>query len=124
MEIKKLEIATKKVMNAIKEKKGFNFSRYGKIVNYKNGFMVGGFYECLKTKKDNELDLELSIKKMLKNLDKYFNKDYVLGWWEYKGYIYLDISRNILDLKKAKEIGLKQFQKAIFDIINGKEIFL
>jgi hypothetical protein len=117
-----LEIASKLVLNAIKKEYGFNFDKNGNVVKFDKGFMVGGFHKCLKFEKTDTLGLDVGITKMLFILRKEFDNDYVLGWWEKGGYIYLDISSNILDFENALWLGFNQNQKAIYDLENDKEI--
>jgi hypothetical protein len=113
-----------KVIKAIQNKEAFNFDKQGKALSFNQGYMVGGFHKCLKVKQDNLKELKKAINEMLEILDQCFNSDYVLGWWDHEGFIYLDISKNVLKLDLAKKIGIYQNQKAIFDIKEGKEIFL
>jgi hypothetical protein len=108
-----------KIVKAIKNNKGFNFDRFGNVVEFDSGYMVGGFYKCLRL---TENTLEKGVIEMLGYLhDKYVG---VLGVWKKGGFIYLDISKNITDLEQAKEIGFYQNQVAIYDIKNDKEIIL
>lgn len=124
MDYKDLEITTENVLDLIKNKQGFNFDSNGKVVSYKKGFMVGGFHKCLKYVNTDFDNLRLGIESMLYILRYYFNKDYILGWWESGGCIYLDISKNINDFYDAITIAFTQNQKAIYDIENDKEITL
>jgi hypothetical protein len=116
--------ATDLIFNAIKDKSGFNFDRNGSVVVFKKGFMVGGYHKCLKYITSDQDKLKQGIKEMLGILETNFNNDYVLGWWESNGCIYLDISKNLKDLYESLKVAFNQNQRAIYDIKNDKEILL
>lgn len=52
------------------------------------------------------------------------NLYYYLGIWKEGKTWYLDISVNILDIKRAKQLGNEYNQKAVWDVVNKKEIYL
>ena len=113
-----------KIIKAIEKNKGFNFDKNGDAVSFDSGYWVGGYYKCLKLTSDtlgkgvNELWYYL-----VDNYDYENSKGYI-GVWKKDGFIYLDISKNISDLEKAKEIGFYHNQVAIYDIKNDLEIIL
>jgi hypothetical protein len=111
-----------KIVKAIKNNKGFNFDRLGNAVGFKGGYMVGGFYKCLRL---TEETLEKGVSELWNYLvDSYYLDGAFIGVWKKDGFIYLDISKNISDLEKAKEIGFYHNQKAIYDIKNNVDIEL
>jgi hypothetical protein len=113
-----------KIIKAIKENKGFNFDKNGDAISFDSGYWVGGYYKCLKLTNDtlgkgvNELWYYL-----VDNYDYENSKGYI-GVWKKDGFIYLDISKCISDLEKAKEIGFYHNQIAIYDNKNNLEIIL
>jgi hypothetical protein len=113
-----------KIIKAIKENKGFNFDKNGDSVSFDSGYWVGGYYKCLKLTNEtlgkgvNELWYYL-----VDNYDYENSKGYI-GVWKKDSFIYLDISKCIKDLEKAKEIGFYHNQIAIYDIKNDLEIIL
>jgi hypothetical protein len=56
--------------------------------------------------------------------DSYYLDNAYIGVWKKDGFIYLDISKCISDLEKAKEIGFYHNQIAIYDNKNNLEIIL
>lgn len=117
-----------KVAQAIIDEAGFNFDTEGNVVDFINGFMVGGYHKCLKIPRNYKKveDLIDAVEEMLTILEDFrtISKKFVLGAWVKDGFIYLDISANINDEDKARYIGTRQSQKAIYDIVKGKEIEL
>lgn len=47
-----------------------------------------------------------------------------MGAWVNDGKVYLDISQNVMDYRKAAILGLKRKQIAIWDVTYSKEIVL
>ena len=79
--------------------------------------------------KGSELIMPIKdIKPLLKTcISKYaykLKKDKYFGLWIDKEKCYFDISENVQDLKIAIIQGMKNGQKAIFDISNKKSIYL
>jgi hypothetical protein len=111
-----------KIVKAIKNNKGFNFDRFGKVVEFNKGYMVGGYYKCLRL---TEKTLEKGVSELWNYLtDSYYLDNSYIGVWKKDGFIYLDISKCISDLEKAKEIGFYHNQIAIYDNKNNLEIIL
>lgn len=102
------------------DNKGATLDKNLKAINKNCGYMVSKIgYE--KTFSINELDeLEKSIREYQKLLK---NNEYI-GIWIDNNIIYLDISKHYLALDKAKKVGIKNKQLAIYDLKNEKSIDL
>jgi hypothetical protein len=119
------------VAQAILDEAGFNFDTEGNVVNFTEGYMVGGFHKCLKisrnyVKVEEVIDAVEEMLTLLESFRKHssFPKNFVLGAWVKDGFIYLDISKNIRDKMTALHTGTRQSQKAIYDIKNNVDIEL
>lgn len=116
------------IAQAIIDEAGFNFDTEGNVVNFTEGYMVGGFHKCLKIPRNYKKVEEVidAVEEMLKILKDFrtISKKFVLGAWVKDGFIYLDISKNIKDRMTALHTGTRQSQKAIYDIKNNFDIEL
>lgn len=102
------------------KKGGETFTSELKVANIKNGYMVSilGYekkFDCKDAKNINDyvVNLQSKIK------DK---KGYFIGLWVYKREVYVDISINILDKAEALEIGKKNKQLAIYEVLTGASV--
>jgi hypothetical protein len=58
------------------------------------------------------------------NADLLSLADHYLGAWIEAGLVYLDVCRGFSSKQKAMRLGKANGQKAIFDLTNGKTIYL
>lgn len=103
--------------------KGYNFNKKGQIKQYKSGYMVAlKSFEKIINKNEPNLNelIDLEIEKKLNQLES----GQVIGFWEEKDLIYIDISIRIKDLKIAKALGRLNNQIAIWDNRQQKAITL
>lgn len=91
----------------------------GEAVNFKNGYQV--------SKKDCYILKVSNIKKILQavnSLLKSTKKGDFIGIWVNDGYIYIDISEKIKNLKRAMILGKARKQKSIYNWATGDCIAL
>lgn len=109
----------KQTLKDILKKGGATLNYKGRQLNFKEGYQV--------SLKDlyifNLKDIDAILKAINKQLDKLsFNDN--LGLWVDEGKIYIDLSFNIKQFKRAVEIGKLYNQISIFDWSTKKCIFL
>lgn len=100
---------------------GFSFGLEGRIPEM--GYMVSlpGAERIV----DINEDLAHSIIQYMGNhLPILRDAKYFLGGWVHEGKLYLDVSENILDVRKAKIAGYQRKQLAIWDVVYSREIVL
>lgn len=85
----------------------------------KSGFMVA--VEGYEHKVTNTGEIAEYIEK---HYTKALRGNLFIGGWHFNGSLYLDLSRNIIDVRDAVERGILNHQKAIFDIKKKKNIEL
>lgn len=109
----------RKILWNTRQDGGITLDEYGDEIILESGFIV--------SEKDG-LKISWDNKDLVKNVSKFLNrnlkKGVMLGFWSYDGYLYMDKNQHIADIETAKKIGVKNFQIAIWDCKNGKEILL
>ena len=101
-------------------KNGGGTLKNNKLVEFEDGYIIA-FKEFEKV-----INMDESVFECLELLEEYVNKhnDSFIGFWVNDGKLYLDVVQNISNYHMAILEGLKQNQKAIWDVKNGKEIWL
>lgn len=110
----------KELINNIICKGGATLDRDLQPIDTKTGYMVS-YFETEKTFDLNGIDYEAISKLILKRQADLKENEY-LGFWVYKGKLYIDISILINDLKQARQVGINNNQLAIYDLKNDKSI--
>lgn len=94
-----------------------------KNANLKNGFMVSiQGYEFVTYNIDKAIKKALEYKEIIKNKNNCY-----IGFWvdvQDDNKIYVDISKNINNLRDATKTAKKNMQKAIYNIKDNKSIYL
>lgn len=110
----------KNIINEAIKNGGASLDKELKKAELKNGFMVSLMgYE--KTYNIKQLE---SLKNDIIKYQKTIKKNEFIGLWFDRGLIYLDISKHYTKKDKAIKTGIKNKQKAIFDIENNNNIYL
>lgn len=107
----------------ILKNKGLTINKDLKKVNLKSGFMVSIIgYEFTTYNIDEAIKEGLKYKEIIKNKNNYY-----IGFWideKDNNKIYVDISKNINNLRDAEKTAKKNIQKAIYNIKDNKSIYL
>lgn len=107
----------KELKEELKKSGGLTLSADYTKATEKNGFYVSKIgYEKIINIEDLESYIKMYSKMLLKN-------EYI-GLWIDNGLLYIDITKHYKNKKEALKIGIKNKQKAIFDIANKKDIFI
>lgn len=109
-----------KLINDIICKGGATLDRDLQPINTKKGYMVS-YFETEKTFDLNGIDYKEVSNLILKRQTDLKKNEY-LGFWVYKGKLYIDISINIIDLEQAKQVGITNNQLSIYDLSNDSSI--
>lgn len=88
---------------------GATLNSNGEAVNFNNGYQVSK-KDCYKLEVKNIDKITISVEKLLNGLKR---GDFV-GIWVDGGYIYIDISERIHNLKRALRVGKARKQISIF----------
>lgn len=99
---------------------GITLNKDFKKASLKSGFMVSILgYEFITNNIDEAIKKGLEYKEVIKN-----KKGYYVGFWLDGGFWYVDISKNINNLRDATKTAKKNIQKAIYNIKDNKSIYL
>lgn len=115
----------KKLYNYIIENNGATIQN-NNIVNAKTGFVYSlqGFEQKI-ILKDFNFKTFYKLQNKYNNFINYLNiKSLNVGYWIDSNYIYIDISKITQNKNTAILQGIKNNQKAIFDLQNNKSIYL
>lgn len=115
------EKITNKTYQIILKNSGATLTKQGKQANFKSGYMVSiKDLEKIDITKTTQAE---QIKAINENLQQVKNGQN-LGLWIENNILYIDISKNIKNRKKAEKIGEKYNQLAIWNIAKNENIFL
>lgn len=87
-----------------------------------NGYMVS--IKDVSTISSLDLIEDEIQKIVLSNASMFLEKDIYMGSWIDDGKIYIDISKNVQEIKSAIRLGMLNDQLAIYDLNNGRDIKL
>lgn len=110
----------KQLINNIICQGGATLDRDLQPIDTKVGYMVS-YFETEKTFDLNDIDYHEISNLILKRKADLKENEY-LGFWVYKGKLYIDISINIIDLEQAKKVGIANNQLSIYDLSNDTSI--
>lgn len=109
--------------NEILKNGGLTITKELKNANLKNGFMVSiNGYEFTSYNINDIINKMAEYKEIIKDKNNYY-----IGVWidkENNNLIYLDISKNINNLRDAEKTAKKNLQKAIYNIKKDTSIYL
>ena len=101
----------------------FNFD--AKLALFIEGYLVSKKAPSLKIELNKFKKMKYAdLAKLLSNLYFKATKYDYLGYWVNNGIVYIDLTKNILDLNEAIIFGQNNDQKAIWDCKNNSEITL
>ena len=111
------------LQNIIKDG-GATIDKDGQKANFIKGFFVS-IYGAEKKQPLNDINYEL-LKNDLQQKFEYItkHKNNFIGLWINNGLLYTDISKHIKYKQDALTLGVKNNQKAIFDIEKNQDIFI
>ena len=111
------------LQNIIKDR-GATIDKDGKKATFQKGFFVS-IYGAEKKQPLENIDFEL-LKNDLQQKFEYItkHKNNYIGLWIFDGLLYTDISKHIKHKQDALTLGVKNNQKAIFDIEKNQDIYL
>ena len=101
-------------------KGGATLDRDLQPIDTKTGYMVS-YFETEKTFDLDNINYN-EVGKLILDRQADLKENEYLGFWVYKGKLYIDISINILDLKQAKQVGITNNQLSIYDLSNDTSI--
>lgn len=103
---------------------GATIDKDGKKATFQNGFFVS-IYGAEKKQPIKSIDIE-ALKKDLQQKFEYItkHKNNYIGLWIYDGLLYTDISKHIKHKQDALTLGVKNNQKAIFDVEKNQDIYI
>lgn len=110
----------KELINGIICKGGATLDRDLQPIDTKTGYMVS-YFETEKTFNLDNINYN-EVGKLILDRQADLKENEYLGFWVYKGKLYIDISINILDLKQAKQVGINNNQLSIYDLSNDSSI--
>lgn len=110
----------KQLIDKIICKGGATLDRDLQPIDTQEGYMVS-YFESEKTFDLSDIDFKEISNLILKRQADLRANEY-LGFWVYKGKLYIDISILINDLKQAKQVGINNNQLAIYDLMNNASI--
>lgn len=112
---------------AIKAKGGASFNLETGELNPPVGYMVAiPNFELIVSIPDNlNKFLDILHHYLTKEvIDKIYNENLYLGFWEHEGNLYIDLAEHVGNINEALELGRLNKQKAIYDIVGEKDIFI
>lgn len=106
-------------LNTIIKNGGGNYcTENNKLVTYNKGYMVS---TCDIVKINiHEVSMVNTCKIISHLLKQYEGINF--GFWVNEGFLYIDISINILNINSAQNLAIKNNQIAIWDCVNNEEI--
>ena len=110
----------KELINDIICKRGATLDRDLQPIDTKTGYMVS-YFETEKTYDLSDIDYKEISNLILKRQTDLKENEY-LGFWVYKGKLYIDISINIKSLEQAQKVGIDNNQLSIYDLSNDTSI--
>ena len=110
----------KELINDIICKGGATLDRDLQPIDTKTGYMVS-YFETEKTYDLSDIDYKEISNLILKRQTDLKENEY-LGFWVYKGKLYIDISINIKSLEQAQKVGIDNNQLSIYDLSNDTSI--
>lgn len=110
----------KQLINKVMCQGGITLNRDLQPIDTQEGYMVS-YFETEKTFDLNGIDYKEISNLILKRKADLKDNEY-LGFWVYKGKLYINISINILELEQAKKVGISNNQLSIYDLQNNTSI--
>jgi hypothetical protein len=125
--MKTADTRAERILTQFVEKGRYNFNKNGRALKIKElGYIVSRAkglqiqFNSQDLTDYNFKDLETLINRLTKDIKP---KEFI-GLWLDNGILYIDLSRVILSLENAKELGRANKQQAIYDLKNKKTIYL
>lgn len=117
----------KNIIKIIKDNGGCNLTKNLSIDNIKNGYMASyKDYEVIIDDINNDGAIYNAIQQKIKQLDAIKQKEkgarVTIGAWYNDNKLYLDISKNFNNKRRALHFAKNNLQRAIYDIKNGCDI--
>lgn len=119
----KINEIIKNLENIIKDG-GATIDKDGKKANFTKGFFVS-IYGAEKKQPIKNIDIE-ALKNDLQQKFEYItkHKNNYIGLWIFDGLLYTDISKHIKYKQDALTLGIKNNQKAVYDIEKNQDIYI